>query len=129
MQAHKAQFSNFTAQSNLSDAAKNLLTQVQAVKDNMSITKAQEREQIRALFDGASTEVKQELKSQKHGGHGGRGGRFGGGPMMGGRGGFGGPGNFGGQQQQMGGSGGFGNQMGGFRSGMGSGSFGETAAA
>jgi len=126
MAAMKAQFSNFTANSNLSDAAKSLLTQVQAVKDNMAITKAQEHEQIKALFDGATTEVKQELKSQKHGGHGGgRGGNDGGSMGMGGgRGGFGGQmGGFGGGQNQMNNGG----QMmggGGFRGGMGRGGFG-----
>uniref|UniRef100_A0AC34F6H0 SXP/RAL-2 family protein Ani s 5-like cation-binding domain-containing protein n=1 Tax=Panagrolaimus sp. ES5 TaxID=591445 RepID=A0AC34F6H0_9BILA len=116
MESFKAQFSNFTANANLSDAAKTLLTQVQAVKDNMQITRAQEKEQIKALFDGASDEVKQELKSLKHGG--GRRGGFGGsmGGFGGQQGGFGGQqGGFGGQQGGFGGQqGGFGGQQGGF---------------
>ena len=64
--------------STLSDAAKTLLTSAKTLKDNMSLTPAQEREQTKALFDGASDDVKAELKSA-HGGqfgghHGGPGG-------------------------------------------------------
>uniref|UniRef100_A0A914QBM6 SXP/RAL-2 family protein Ani s 5-like cation-binding domain-containing protein n=2 Tax=Panagrolaimus TaxID=55784 RepID=A0A914QBM6_9BILA len=53
------------ATSKLSDAAKQITTQMKAIHDNMSITPAQEREQIKALFDGAPEAVKTELKSAK----------------------------------------------------------------
>uniref|UniRef100_A0AC34G201 Uncharacterized protein n=1 Tax=Panagrolaimus sp. ES5 TaxID=591445 RepID=A0AC34G201_9BILA len=51
------------ATANLSDAAKSLTTQMKAIHENMSLTPAQEHEQIKALFDGASDEIKNELKS------------------------------------------------------------------
>uniref|UniRef100_A0AC34FJX3 DUF148 domain-containing protein n=1 Tax=Panagrolaimus sp. ES5 TaxID=591445 RepID=A0AC34FJX3_9BILA len=69
-EAIKAKFSNFTANSNLSEAAKNFLSQVEAIRENMQITKAEEHKQIKALFDGASDEIKQELKSHRRHGHG-----------------------------------------------------------
>ena len=53
------------AMSSLSDAAKQIATQMKTIHDNMSLTPAQERDQIKALFDGASDEVKTELKSAK----------------------------------------------------------------
>uniref|UniRef100_A0AC34GPK7 SXP/RAL-2 family protein Ani s 5-like cation-binding domain-containing protein n=1 Tax=Panagrolaimus sp. ES5 TaxID=591445 RepID=A0AC34GPK7_9BILA len=49
----------------LSDGAKSLATQMKTIHDNMSLTPAQERDQIKALFEGASDEIKKELKSAK----------------------------------------------------------------
>uniref|UniRef100_A0A914Z9V3 Uncharacterized protein n=1 Tax=Panagrolaimus superbus TaxID=310955 RepID=A0A914Z9V3_9BILA len=49
----------------LSDGAKQLATQMKIIHDNMSLTPIQERDQIKALFDGASDEIKKELKSAK----------------------------------------------------------------
>uniref|UniRef100_A0A914YNN1 Uncharacterized protein n=1 Tax=Panagrolaimus superbus TaxID=310955 RepID=A0A914YNN1_9BILA len=63
-ETHKAKFNNFSANLNISENAKTLLSQIQAIKDNMQITKAEEREQIKAIFDEASDEIKQELKLQ-----------------------------------------------------------------
>lgn len=82
MDAKKDDFASKAEESsaNLSDAAKSLLTQEKSIKDNMGLTHAQERDQIKALFDGASEDVKTELKSVKDGMFGGHGPMHGGHP-------------------------------------------------
>ena len=67
MESKKAEMESKMAEgtANLSDAAKALATQLQAIHQDMSLTRAQEQEKVKALFDGATDEVKNELKSAK----------------------------------------------------------------
>uniref|UniRef100_A0AC34R9C1 Uncharacterized protein n=1 Tax=Panagrolaimus sp. JU765 TaxID=591449 RepID=A0AC34R9C1_9BILA len=58
---------------NLSTDAQTLVAKIKAIKDNGSITFAEERTQIKALIDAASDSVKTELQ-QLHGSFGGPGG-------------------------------------------------------
>uniref|UniRef100_A0AC34G0U5 SXP/RAL-2 family protein Ani s 5-like cation-binding domain-containing protein n=1 Tax=Panagrolaimus sp. ES5 TaxID=591445 RepID=A0AC34G0U5_9BILA len=53
------------ATSNMSDGAKQLVAQIKEIKENMQITNAQDQEQMKALFDKAPEDVKNELKSLK----------------------------------------------------------------
>uniref|UniRef100_A0AC34FHT7 Uncharacterized protein n=1 Tax=Panagrolaimus sp. ES5 TaxID=591445 RepID=A0AC34FHT7_9BILA len=53
------------ATSNMSDGAKQLVAQIKEIKENMSLTRAGDREQIKALFDKAPEDVKNELKFLK----------------------------------------------------------------
>uniref|UniRef100_A0AC35GS03 SXP/RAL-2 family protein Ani s 5-like cation-binding domain-containing protein n=1 Tax=Panagrolaimus sp. PS1159 TaxID=55785 RepID=A0AC35GS03_9BILA len=63
------------ASKNFSEASKALIAQIKAIKLDMSLTPAQERTQVKALFDAAPENVKTELKSlrdqlfQGFGGH------------------------------------------------------------
>ena len=60
------------ATKNLSEPAQKIVEQVKNIKLDMSITPAEDRKQIKALFDAASEEVKTELKTLKNslfGGH------------------------------------------------------------
>uniref|UniRef100_A0A914YFH7 Uncharacterized protein n=1 Tax=Panagrolaimus superbus TaxID=310955 RepID=A0A914YFH7_9BILA len=62
------------ASKNFSEPSKQLIAQIKAIKLNMALTPADERTQVKALFDGASEDVKTELKSlraQLFGGFGG----------------------------------------------------------
>ena len=45
-----------------SESAKQLATQIKSIHENLSLTPAQEKEQIKAILDGASDSDKQELK-------------------------------------------------------------------
>uniref|UniRef100_A0AC35ERP7 SXP/RAL-2 family protein Ani s 5-like cation-binding domain-containing protein n=1 Tax=Panagrolaimus sp. PS1159 TaxID=55785 RepID=A0AC35ERP7_9BILA len=53
------------AASNLTDSAKSFISQMNAIRENMSITPEKERQQIKELFNGISDEIKNELKSTK----------------------------------------------------------------
>uniref|UniRef100_A0AC34GK11 SXP/RAL-2 family protein Ani s 5-like cation-binding domain-containing protein n=1 Tax=Panagrolaimus sp. ES5 TaxID=591445 RepID=A0AC34GK11_9BILA len=59
MESMKSEMENKASEAtaNLSDSAKSLITQMKAIHENMSLTPAQEHEQIKALFDGASDEI------------------------------------------------------------------------
>uniref|UniRef100_A0A914YMD3 Uncharacterized protein n=1 Tax=Panagrolaimus superbus TaxID=310955 RepID=A0A914YMD3_9BILA len=53
------------ATKNMSDGAKQLISQIKEIKENMSLTRSQDREQMKALFDKAPEDIKNELKSLK----------------------------------------------------------------